>query len=115
MTESAQQSKPDFAVYPEDLASAGRRIQFSVADLPAALGRFARDGFANPSEFGSTTQDQQMGRDYQALCDAVQELIPMTEDGIHSLGAAVARWAEIFADQDSATARRIADQPNVPR
>jgi hypothetical protein len=108
--------QPELALYPEDLAAVGRRIQVAVADLPAALHRFTVDGFPNVADFGSTAQDQQVGRNYQNLCETVQELLPMTQDGIDNLGATVQRWAAIFADHDAATAQTLANQANgLPR
>lgn len=96
-----------FAVEPAELAAAGNRIQTAVGALPAALDRFIRDGYASPAEFGSTAQDQQVGDTYVALCHVVAEMLPMTQDGIYSLGGAVRRWAEVFADQDAEQGRAI--------
>jgi hypothetical protein len=114
-TEANTASQVEFQADPADLTTLGQEIRDSIKDVPAALQRFAGDGLANPSQFGTTGQDQDMGRTYERLCQNVRDLCPLLYDLIDSRGAAVQGWAHIFAVNDDASAQTIADTANGGR
>jgi hypothetical protein len=102
----------ELMVHPEDLATLGRDIQESVKGMPDAFQRFVAQAMANPAQFGTTSQDQQMGTTYNSFCQAVQDLWPMLYEMIGAKGATVQSWAETFARHDENVARNVANSGN---
>jgi hypothetical protein len=105
----------EFVAHPADLAALGQNMRDSVLGFPEALAHFTQTGLVNPSAFGTTSQDQNIGKKYEQLCHDVQALCPMLHDAVDTRGSTVQIWAQYFATHDKTTSENVANITNTAR
>jgi hypothetical protein len=105
----------ELVAHPEDVATLGQKIRDSVLGFPEALNHFIQTGVVNPSAFGTTSQDQSMGKKYGQLCQDVQALCPMLHDAVDTRGSTVQTWGHFFATHDKTMSEHLANIMNGGR